>query len=180
MSVLGLPAILADALADWIDDDDKPQPRNGAEDEYYLSLDPPYRAANRPMIDIDELALVRGFDTRVRARLSPFIAALPGSTAVNVNTAPPEVLAALVEGLDLDAARLLVARRITSYYRVNADFLAQLAKDVTVPQQDIRVGSDYFLATLRVNSGGAMVRGKALLERLDPARWPTVVWRKIQ
>ena len=75
---------------------------------------------------------------------------------------------------------MLVARRNTSYYRVNADFLAQLAKDVTVPQQDIRVGSDYFLATLRVNSGGALVRGKALLERLDPARWPTVVWRKIQ
>ena len=89
LSLLGLPAPLADALADWIDGDDKPQPGHGAEDEYYLSLDPPYRPANRPLIDIDELALVRGFDSGVRARLAPFVAALPGSTPVNVNTAPP-------------------------------------------------------------------------------------------
>ena len=107
---------------DRIDDDDKPQPQNGAEDEYYLALDPPYRAANRPLIHVDELAMVRGFDASVRGRLAPFVSALPGPTAVNVNTAPPEVLAALVDGLDLVAARTLVARRNNTYYRGNADF----------------------------------------------------------
>jgi general secretion pathway protein K len=180
LSILGLPAPLADALVDWIDEDDLPQPGHGAEDEYYLSLDPPYRPANRPLIDIDELALVRGFDSGVRARLAPFVSALPGTTAVNVNTAFPEVLAAVVGGLQLDTARLVVARRNTTYYRANADFLAQLPKEATVPAQDIRVSSDFFLATLRVSSGSAQVRGQALLARLEPGRWPTVVWRKIQ
>jgi general secretion pathway protein K len=180
LSLLGLPVPLADALADWIDADDKPQPGHGAEDEYYLSLDPPYRPANRPLIDIDELALVRGFDASVRARLAPFVAALPGITPINVNTASPEVLATVVEGLELDAARLIVARRNVTYYRSNADFLAQLPKGAIAPDQDIRVGSDYFMATLRVNSGGAQVQGKALFARLEVARWPTVVWRKIQ
>ena len=123
---------------------------------------------------------MRGFDAAVRARLSPFVTALPTPTAVNVNTAPAEVLAALVDGLGIDAARMLVARRNTTYYRANADFLNDLAKGATVSEQDIRVGSDYFLATLDVSSGGAQVRGKALLARLDATRWPTIVWRKIQ
>ncbi len=180
LSILGLPEALADALADWVDADNKPQPQHGAEDEYYLALDPPYRAANRPLVDLDELRLVRGFDISVRARLAPFITALPGSTAVNVNTAPPEVLAALVDGMDLAAARALVARRNNTYFRNNADFLSQLAKGVTVPEQDIRVSSDYFLATLRVTSGAAQARGKALFARLEAGRWPVVVWHKSQ
>ena len=180
LSILGLPEGLADALADWVDADNQPQPQHGAEDEYYLSLDPPYRAANRPLVDVDELGLVRGFDVSVRARLAPFVSALPGSTAVNVNTAPPEVLAALVDGMDLAAARALVARRNNAYFRNNADFLNQLAKGVTVSEQDIRVSSDYFLATLRVTSGGAQARGKALFARLEATRWPVVVWHKSQ
>ena len=111
----------------------------------------------------------------VRARLAPFIAALPGATAINVNTAPAEVLAALVEGLDLDAARMLVARRNTGYFRTTAEFLAQLPKDVRVSEPDIRVDSDYFLATLRVTSGSAEVRGRALFARRDAQRWPGMV-----
>jgi general secretion pathway protein K len=180
LALLGLPAPLADALADWIDGDDKPQPGHGAEDEYYLALDPPYRAANRPLIDVDELALVRGFDPGVRARLAPFVTALPGTTPINVNTAPPEVLATVVEGLELDSARLIVARRNVSYYRSNADFTAQLPKGTIVPEQDIRVASDFFLAMLRVTSGAAQAQGKALLARQEPGRWPAIVWRKIQ
>ena len=74
----------------------------------------------------------------------------------------------------------LVARRNNTYFRNNADFLSQLAKGVTVPEQDIRVSSDYFLATLRVTSGGAQARGKALFARLEAARWPVVVWHKSQ
>ena len=178
LAVLGLPAPLADALADWIDADSVPQPGSGAEDDYYLALDPPYRTANRPLTDIDELALVRGFDARVVARLAPFIAALPGPTAVNVNTAPPEVLAALVDGLDIAAARLLVTRRTAAYYRTNSDFLQQLFTGTSVPGTDIRVDSDYFLATLLVTNGSAQARGRALLARLDAGRWPAIVWRK--
>ena len=180
LSILGLPESLADTLADWIDADDRPQPRNGAEDEYYLAQNPPYRAANRPLIDVGELALVRGYDAGVRARLAPFVAALPGSTAVNVNTAPPEVLAAWVDGLDLDGARLLVARRNNNFYRSNSDFRNQLGKGAAVPEQDVRVSSDYFLATLRVTSGGAQASGQELLARLDATRWPTIIWRKYQ
>ncbi|MCH2155450.1 MAG: general secretion pathway protein GspK [Opitutales bacterium] len=52
---------LADKLLDWIDADDLE--RNfGAEDDEYERRDPAYRAANRPIRDLSELALIDGFD----------------------------------------------------------------------------------------------------------------------
>lgn len=177
LSILGLPEALAPALADWIDSDGEPQPQGGAEDAYYLALDPPYLAANRPLIDVAELSLVRGFDDKVRERLKPFVTALPKYTPVNVNTATPEVLAALVTGLDLDAARALVAQRERAYFRNTEDFKALLPRDAVVAKDDISVSSDYFLATLRVTVGGAQARGLALLARPD-MKWPTILWRK--
>lgn len=177
LAILGLPPELADALADWMDEDSQPQLRDGAEDAYYLALDPPYLTANRPLTDVTELALVRGFDDNVRARLRPYVSALPRFTAVNVNTAPPEVLAAVVEGLELGGAQLLVAQRHRTYYRSVDDFLKRLPRGAEAATNDISVSSDYFMATLRVTIGGAQARGKALLAR-DGTGWPVIVWRK--
>ncbi|MBI2960093.1 MAG: type II secretion system minor pseudopilin GspK [Betaproteobacteria bacterium] len=177
LAVLELPAELAEALADWIDADSEPQPLGGAESEYYLALDPPYLAANRPLVDASELALVRGFDDVVRARLGPFVTALPRSTLVNVNTAPAEVLAATIEGMDLDVARGLVAQRERAYFRSADDFISRLTRGLAVSPGNISVRSDYFLVTMRVTIGEAQARGTALLVR-DGAAWPTVIWRK--
>jgi len=177
LAILGLPDALADALADWIDADSEPQPRDGAEDAYYLALDPPYLAANRPLIDVAELALVRGFDDNVCARLRPYISALPGVTAVNVNTAPAEIISAVIEGLDLGGAQLLVAQRDRAYFRSSDDFLRRLPRGAEAAAGDIGVSSDYFMATLRVTIGGAQARGKALFARRGSG-WPDIVWRK--
>lgn len=177
LALLSLPAVLADSLADWIDADNVPQPQNGAEDEYYLALSPPYVAANRPLTDVAELAQVRGFDSVALARLSPFVTALPGSTVVNVNTAPPEVLAAVIEGLEIGSARMLAAQRERAYFRDPADFRNRLPQDVAVEGDDISVSSDYFMAALRVNIGEAQAQGTVLLARTD-AGWPAVIWRK--
>ena len=177
LSILDLPPALAGALADWIDADGEPQPQDGAEDAYYLSLQPPYLAANRPLIDVAELALVRGFDDRVRARLRPFVTALPRFTAVNANTASPEVLAAVVDGLDLDDARAVVAQRERAYFRAWSDFFRELPPGLVVPTENISVSSDYFLATMRVTISGARAHGSALLAH-EKAGWPAIVWRK--
>jgi general secretion pathway protein K len=178
LSLLGLPPALAGALVDWIDADSEPQPQGGAEDETYLALQPPYLAANRPLIDVAELALVRGFDDNVRARLRPFVTALPRFTAVNANTASPEVLAAVVDGLGLDGARALVAQRERAYFRSWDEFFRQLPPGLIVPTENISVSSDYFMATMRVTIGGAQARGSALLARGNTGGWPAIVWRK--
>ncbi len=179
LSVLGLPATLANSLADWIDADNEQQPNGGAEDEYYLSLQSPYLAANRPLTDVAELALVRGFSDEVRARLGPFVSALPVNTAVNVNTASPEVLSAVIDGLSLDAARALVAQRDRAYFRDYTDFSNRLPHGVEIANSDLKVSSNYFLARVRVTIGGAEARGLALLVRADIG-WPAIVWRKYQ
>lgn len=178
LSTLSLPATLADTLADWIDADSEPQPQGGAEDEIYLALQPPYLAANRPLTDLAELAVVQGFDDGVRARLRPFVSALPVFTAVNVNTAPPEVLAAIIESLGLDGARDLAATRSRAYIRDRNDLLAHLPKGVVVAAEDVSYSSNYFMATLRVTIGGAQARGVALMARGNAGGWPTIVWRK--
>jgi len=177
LSILALPPALAGALADWIDADSEPQPQDGAEDAYYLSLQPPYLTANRPLIDVSELALVRGFDDDVRTRLRPFVTALPRFTPINANTASPEVLAAVVEGLGLDGARAMVEKRARTYFRTYSDFFNQLPPGLIVPTENISVSSDYFIATTRISIGGAQAHGSALLAR-ENAGWPTVVWRK--
>ena len=177
LATLGLPDVLAYTLVDWIDADSQPQPQGGAEDAYYLALETPYRTANRPLIDVAELALVSGYDVSVRARLHPYVTALPGFTAVNVNTAPPEVLAAVIEGLDLGSAQALVTQRDRAYYRDGDDFSKRLPRGVTANAGEIGVSSDYFVATLRVTIGGAQARGKALLARPGTG-WPSVIWRK--
>ena len=179
LSILGLADTLAYSLADWIDADSDQQPNGGAEDEYYLSLPSPYLAANRPLTDVAELALVRGFNDEVRARLSPFVSALPANTAVNVNTASPEVLSAAIDGLDLDAARALVAQRERAYFRDYADFSSRLPRGVEIANSEVKVSSNYFLARVRVTIGGAEARGLALLVRGDIG-WPAIVWRKYQ
>ena len=177
LQILGLPDALAASLVDWLDADSEPQPQDGAEDGYYRALQPPYLAANRALTEVAELALVRGFDQAARARLRPFVSALPRFTAVNANTASPEVLAAVVEGLGLDGARALVAQRERAYFRNFSDFFNQLPAGLMVPTEGITASSDYFLVSVRVSIGGAQARGTALLARGQPG-WPAVVWRK--
>jgi hypothetical protein len=61
-TLLALPNMtieIADAILDWIDDDQQPR-QFGAEDEYYGTLSPPYQAKNAPLESIDELLQVRG------------------------------------------------------------------------------------------------------------------------
>lgn len=174
--LLGLPLTLSDKLVDWLDADSETQPA-GAEDSYYLARQPPYLAANRPLIDIAELAQVDGYSQSVRARLQPFVTALPGATQVNVNTAPPEVLAAIIDGLGLDGARSLAASRNTAYFRDAADFLARLPGSVKGDNSNVTVSSSYFLTTIRAEIGEASAQGTALLMR-QGAAWPSILWHK--
>jgi general secretion pathway protein K len=177
LQVLDLPDALADSLADWMDADGEPLSQGGAEDGYYQGLQPPILAANRALTDVAELALVRGYDEGVRARLRPFVTALPRFTAINVNTASPEVLVAVVRGLDLDAARALGAQRERAYFRNVAEFRAQLPPGAEAGGSDIATASQFFMASVRVTIGSAVAQGSALLVR-DAAGWPGVVWRK--
>ncbi|MDH3213212.1 MAG: type II secretion system minor pseudopilin GspK [Myxococcales bacterium] len=106
---------LAANLIDYVDADDLRQ-RGGAEDDYYQRQDPPYRAANRALLSVDELRLVEGFDAKLVEALHAYVTVYPYArgTGINLNTAPPHVLALLFfnDGVDLRLATESTVRAI--------------------------------------------------------------------
>lgn len=93
-TIVGVSPEVIPAIADWIDADSLTASTSGAEMDYYMRLVPPYAPRNGPMPTIGDLKMVRGIDDAAFTRLLPFITVEP-EMQVNVNTAPPEVLAAL-------------------------------------------------------------------------------------
>ncbi len=165
LTVLDLDPGLSAALLDWIDENIIATFPGGAEDEIYLLLDPPYRAANRPLVSISELLLVQGFTDEVVAALAPHVVALPKATEINVNTATPEVLLALDPKLTEQNVEMLVAEREQAAFTDHATFLAHDALAglaIVIPPG---FSSSWFkvLTDVRVGSGQAHV--ETLLER---------------
>jgi general secretion pathway protein K len=95
-----------DAIIDWVDfgDMDSEEPE-GAENNYYTSLENPYACKNGPMDSIEELLLIKGItpalyfgDTEQnQLPLSEYLTVNGDPNGrINVNTAPEEVLAAVI------------------------------------------------------------------------------------
>ncbi len=59
MALPGMTEDIADAILDYIDEDED-QRELGAESDYYTSLTPPYACKNGPLETVDELLLVKG------------------------------------------------------------------------------------------------------------------------
>lgn len=83
--------LILTALIDWI----TPKLTNTAFDIDYLMLNPPYRAAHRPMVSVSELRLVKGITPPLFNKLSPYFVTLPIVTPINLKTAPEPILMAL-------------------------------------------------------------------------------------
>jgi len=104
------PRTIINSVKDWLDsgDDDAITGLNGAESDYYLSLDPPYSSRNGQLTYLDELALIRGITSdlfygyKERPGISRYmtIYGITHSGAyegkININTAELPVLTALL------------------------------------------------------------------------------------
>ena len=180
LAAIGLNADLAQAIADWIDADEEALPEAGAEDEYYLRLPAPYRAANQPVVELGELLRVRGMDEASLARLRGFATALPRRTPVNVNLASPELLHAVVPGLTLEESRVLAAGRAKAPFRSLDEFQERLPRrDLKWIEGTLAVGSEHFMVRGRATVGRANVRMEALVQR-DGANLPVIVWQRMR
>lgn len=177
---------LAAAAADWIDSDEAPLGR-GAEDFDYAALDPPYRAANAPFAQVDEVRALAGVSEGVFRALRPLLCAHPTSepSKLNVNTLRPEdapLLVAVLDGkLELDAARDLIAERPAGGWSDGASFflaerLTEIAFDGAVRDR-IGVSTRYFELDARVEHRGAVADGATLFERNGTVL--TIVSRRI-
>ena len=180
LEAIGLNADLAQAIADWIDADDEALPAAGAEDDYYLRLPSPYRAANQPVVELSELLRVRGMDEASLARLRGFATALPRRTPVNVNLAPPELLLVMVPGLTPEEARALASTRVQAPFRSLEEFEKRLPRrGLKWIEGTLSVGSSYFAVRGRATVGKADVRMEALLQR-ERGAMPVVLWQRMR
>ncbi|MCA9126414.1 MAG: general secretion pathway protein GspK [Planctomycetales bacterium] len=59
LAIPGMTEDIADAILDWMDEDDETRPY-GAEFDYYAQLPTPYRPTNGPINSVEQLLLVRG------------------------------------------------------------------------------------------------------------------------
>jgi len=127
-----------------------------------------------------EAAAVPGIDATRLAVIAPFLTALPDATRVNVNTAPPEVLALLANGLDGESLAALVAERARKPFASVGEFRSRLPSGASAPDDSLlAVRSEYFIVTVRARQGEALAQGRALLRRrTDDA--PLVIWQTIE
>ena len=172
----GLPPAAVEALADWIDRDDQPR-EGGAESAFYASAG--RAAANAPLVRSAEAAQVRGIDEARLAPIAEWITALPASTTLNVNTAPAELLATVLDGASGDALASIIGERARRPFASVADFRGRLPSGVRIDDETaIGVRSDYFLVTVLARQGETLAQGRALVYR--QGRASRVVWQTIE
>lgn len=159
---------IAASTRDWLDADINPTLPDGAEDDYYLGLNPAYRTANTLMATASELRLVKGVTRAIYAALQPYICALPQLTAINVNTAPAPILATLAPELPASTGEALVESRADEPWESIDAFLqdpALAGRDIDANRLD--VVTHYFLATGQITVDRAQIQFFSVLERGD-------------
>lgn len=105
LSKLELNQQLANAVIDWVDTDVESSSPGGAEDDFYMGLEIPYRAGNTLLSSPSELKLINGFTDEVYDKLLPYISTLPMATPININTADREVIQSIsdtISNADID------------------------------------------------------------------------------
>ncbi len=178
-TLVGVAPAMLDAIADAVDTDDTARDA-GAEDAYYAHATPPQLTPNTPALRVAEFATLRGMTPAAMAAIRPFVTALPPPTTINVNTAPGEVLMAVLPGLDADGATALVAGRGRKPFTTIAEFRARLPRGANVvDERSLGVSSTWFLVTVDARQGETRVHARALLRRAL-ATPTSIAWQVIE
>ena len=164
---------IADSVVDWIDSDNIAAAR-GAEDQYYLQLETPYRTANAVMVDVSELRAIKGVNPEVYGILAPWLCALPTTelSPININSLRPKqaVLLAMLStaNIDLRSTRQFLGRRPNGGYANSSEFWRQAfpasfnaSGEV---QSQTKVRTRWFRLDLTVEMANALVEERALVD----------------
>ncbi|WP_420849378.1 type II secretion system minor pseudopilin GspK [Paraburkholderia bryophila] len=132
------------------------------------------------LTSVDSLLDIPGYTPETVARLRPFVTVLPTVSAVNMNTASAEVVAAVVPGMSLSSAQAFVARRQTVFFHNASDVMLALqgagAQQVSIDPNQLDVNTSYFLIHGRVQHERAEVDRNTLVYR-DPLTHTTRIVR---
>lgn len=165
LALLELPTAYAERLGDWLDADAEPLD-GGAEDLEYLQLDPPYRTPGQPLQDVSELRLLLEMTDADYRKLAPYVSALPGTAALNLNTASAPVLASLADNLTPEQTANAIAVWPLGGIAAPAVFLA-LPEIAGTELEGARMGvnSEHFLVHIEVRLGDFILNLSSHLQR---------------
>ena len=188
ISRLGGRPEVVDALIDWIDTNDIITAPEGAEDAYYKEHG--YKCKNGPIDSLDELSMVKGFDKEllVDKQLLQYVTAAQTDGKINVNTAPAEVLyavlgtqtAALAQPLSDSDLDDLVRHRDEHEFKNIQDVNAVVKISTTQAGNIaglIKVNSVFFTVSSKCTLGKVVYNSEALLQR-DGKNVTTISWRE--
>ena len=131
------------------------------------------------VLQVEDLLSVRGVTPAIVERLRPFVTVLPEKTPVNVNTAPAEVLAAVVPDMSVSEANTLIVRRKQAAWRGLNYFETEIGDNRKPAQDSASVKSDWFFVDSRIRLDRAALDAQALIHRssnLVAGSGPKVVW----
>jgi general secretion pathway protein K len=184
-------AVLVDSILDWRDDDHLHR-INGAENDYYLSLSPPYTARDGPFETVEDLLWIRGmtpdlfYGSEGEPGLGEIFTVDSPMDRINLGTAPAGVIHAFF-GLPLEASRRFVEERKQLSQKTLGDLLGLLgiASRSTPPRQFVFVNPS--VVTIKAegfqegSGSGPQVKGVVrLLGRnrgFELLRWVDRDWR---
>ena len=170
---LGLDPALAKRTADAVK-------ASGIPGATPVGQSPPPAPSSIPwrLTQLDDLLAIPGYNIESVAKLREFAIVLPEKTKVNVNTAPAEVLAAIIDGYSVSDGNALVARRKTAYFRNVSDFTGQIFGQGTPIPDSFQITSEHFLVVSKVRLDRAALDAEALVKRsLQPPLFKTeTVW----
>jgi general secretion pathway protein K len=114
----------------------------------------------------DDVGELRRFGLEAAAieRLRGWIVLLPQRTPLNLNTAPREVIAAAVEGLDLSSAERIVSTRARTPFKSLAEVQTLLA-GVQLDPNRVGVASRYFEVQGRLRLEDRVLEERSMVER---------------
>ncbi|MCA9160344.1 MAG: general secretion pathway protein GspK, partial [Planctomycetales bacterium] len=171
MALPGMTEDVADAILDWLDEDEEPRPMGAEFDDYYLHLPNPYKPNNGPIESIEQLLLVRGvtpqllfgydenrngvLDAAESTRMSRGTPAgsAPGSLPAmssDPNIAPPPPLG-WAPYLTLQSLEKNVAADGTQRVNINSDDMQLLSEELSAVLQN----EDWSSFILAYRYGGA-------------------------
>jgi general secretion pathway protein K len=121
------------------------------------------------LAQVDDLLAVPGFTPAALEKLGKFVILLPRVTAINVNTAPAEVLAARIDTLSIQDANALILSRKSAHFRDTADMFQRLpGKTLPASGNEATVmttQTNFFLVNGKVRMNRAGLEVQALVER---------------
>jgi general secretion pathway protein K len=172
LDIVELEPKWAKIVVDWIDTDIDAEFPDGAEDNVYTTQTPAYRTPNMPITRASELLALAGFGLERYQKLEPFVTALPVGTPINLCTASPEVLDALLEGQrQFTLARDNVTdTRKQRCFPSKQDFEQQLTaaqKTELIQGKVVDDNSSFFRASICVTIGTTQLTLYSLLYRAN-------------